>query len=205
MPYTYILEWAAHNKRYIGARWSKNCHPNDLWSKYFTSSKYVKQFVKENGAPDIILIDQVFDHQNDAIAREDFLLRKYNAPQNPIFLNKAMGMVYDFNDPDIRKTQSKSRIGTKHSEETKKKIGIAARGRHFSAEAREKMRQKALGHTRNKGKIRTEEVRKKLSQAHLKRWARIKSESPPILNKHSNDIVSATAVIETTEFQILRV
>lgn len=49
-PYTYILEWTSQNKRYIGARWAAGCHPSDLWNEYFTSSKYVGEFVKKYGA-----------------------------------------------------------------------------------------------------------------------------------------------------------
>lgn len=104
-PYTYLLEWTAHNKRYIGARWAKGCHPNDLWSKYFTSSDYVREFVEKNGAPDVILIDQIFDDPQDALNRECFLQQKFDVIHNDQFLNKAIMGQYNYNDPDIRTRQ----------------------------------------------------------------------------------------------------
>src|SRR5579859_2408896 len=98
MPYTYILYWSVYNRFYIGARWARNCNPSDLWVTYFTSSKYVKDFVKDNGQPDFIIIDKIFSDPKDAGKREDFLLRKYNVINNPIFLNKAISGVYNYLD-----------------------------------------------------------------------------------------------------------
>jgi len=39
LPYTYLIGWSNLNTWYYGRRTSKNCHPSDLWQKYFTSSK----------------------------------------------------------------------------------------------------------------------------------------------------------------------
>lgn len=55
IPYTYLIGWSNQNKWYYGVRTAKNCHPGDLWTTYFTSSKYVKQFITQYGEPDIIL------------------------------------------------------------------------------------------------------------------------------------------------------
>ena len=53
-PYTYLLGWSEHNTWYYGVRYAKGCHPSDIWKKYFTSSKHVKNFVKMHGDPDVI-------------------------------------------------------------------------------------------------------------------------------------------------------
>ena len=89
-PYTYILEWTEQGKRYIGARWAAGCHPDDLWSSYFTSSEYVDDFVKKYGQPDIILIDKVFSNAIDAMEREQELQYKFDVRHNDAFLNKAV-------------------------------------------------------------------------------------------------------------------
>jgi hypothetical protein len=102
-PYTYILEWVKENKRYIGVRWAKGCHPGDLWSEYFTSSEYVKEYVRLNGKPDIILIDRVFYTPEEAMRREQELQYKYNVRDNPDFLNKNIAGVWNHNDPEIKK------------------------------------------------------------------------------------------------------
>lgn len=121
-PYTYILEWTKFNKRYIGARWAKNCHPEDLWSTYFTSSKWVREFVAENGPPDLILIDQVFKTGIEAVEREQFLLKKYDIFNNPVFLNKAISGAFDSSDPDILRKKSEANKGKKRSREICEKI-----------------------------------------------------------------------------------
>ena len=60
-PYTYLIGWSKLNIWYYGVRFAKGCHPSDLWIKYFTSSRIVKRFVLDNGPPDMISIDRVFN------------------------------------------------------------------------------------------------------------------------------------------------
>lgn len=59
-PFTYLIGWSHLNKWYYGVRYAKNCHPNSLWTTYFTSSKHVKRFIEANGEPDIITVRLVF-------------------------------------------------------------------------------------------------------------------------------------------------
>ena len=117
-PYTYILEWTKQNKRYIGVRWASGCHPSDLWSEYFTSSSYVREFTQLYGNPDIILVDQIFTTPQEAMERERFLLKQYNVPFNKDFLNKGVQGFYDPDDPDIRKRMSEAQRTKKISPES---------------------------------------------------------------------------------------
>lgn len=56
-PYTYLIGWSEHNLWYYGVRYANSTIPeNDLWVKYFSSSKYVKDIRKEFGEPDVIQI-----------------------------------------------------------------------------------------------------------------------------------------------------
>lgn len=92
IPYTYLIGWSEHNTFYYGRRTAKNCHPEDLWVKYFTSSKEVKKFRKINGDPDIIQIRKTFPNNPDACKLwECSVLQKMNAQHNPKFLNKRNG------------------------------------------------------------------------------------------------------------------
>jgi hypothetical protein len=59
-PYTYLIGWAKLDRWYYGRRSRSGCHPDEFWSKYFTSSKVVKKFRKEHGEPDVIQIRKVF-------------------------------------------------------------------------------------------------------------------------------------------------
>ncbi len=158
-PYTYILEWTKYNKRYIGARWGKGCHPQDLWKSYFTSSNYVDEFVKEFGPPDIILIDKIFDNADDARKREIFLLTEFDIKNNESFLNKAIGGYFDFNDPAIRKKMKDSHIGNKASPKWVAWVTEFHRTRIRKPETNEKI-SKALT-----GKKASEKTRKKISLA----------------------------------------
>lgn len=87
IPYVYLLNWENFNKSYIGVRYGKNCHPEDLFKTYFTSSKEVKKFINENGLPSTIKILKTFDNVVDAKNYEDYLLRENNAGSNHKFLN----------------------------------------------------------------------------------------------------------------------
>lgn len=87
MPYTYLIGWSKHNKWYYGVRFAKRCNPKDLWTKYFTSSKYVKNFRKEYGEPDVIQIRKTFDTPEKAIEWEDKVIMKMKLYLRDDFLN----------------------------------------------------------------------------------------------------------------------
>jgi hypothetical protein len=87
--YTYLLGWSKHNKFYYGARWAKNSTPNDLWKTYFTSSRYVKQFVKEYGNPDIIQVRKKFNNAERCRLWEEKVLTKMKVTQNTLWLNRT--------------------------------------------------------------------------------------------------------------------
>lgn len=89
--YCYLIGWTRFQKYYYGARWSKNSSPNDLWKTYFTSSKSVKSFVKENGNPDIIQIRKTFVDKKKVQKWEKRVLKKLKVVTNEKWLNKAVG------------------------------------------------------------------------------------------------------------------
>ena len=66
--YTYLIGWSKLNKWYYGVRYAnKIIAENDLWVKYFTSSRHVKNFRKIHGEPDIIKIRKKFNKKEKAI------------------------------------------------------------------------------------------------------------------------------------------
>lgn len=90
-PYTYLIGWSHLNKWYYGRRTAKNCHPSDLWTKYFTSSDHVKAFRQIHGEPDVIEIRRVFDNVKKCASWETRLLKKINAKASTLFLNESNG------------------------------------------------------------------------------------------------------------------
>lgn len=88
-PYTYLIGWSKLNVYYYGVRFSKGCSPDDLWKTYFTSSKHVSNFRKQNGEPDIISIRKIFDCADKARLWEHKVIRRLGAPKSSKWLNMS--------------------------------------------------------------------------------------------------------------------
>ena len=97
-PYTYLIGWTQHNKWYYGVRFSKKCNPNELWKTYFTSSKYVKDFRKKYGPPDIIQIRKVFASADAARIWEHKVLKRLRAKDLDKWINLSDSKAI-YNDP----------------------------------------------------------------------------------------------------------
>lgn len=95
-PYTYLIGWSKLNMWYYGAQYGKGVHPSNLFNfdikkPYLTSSSHVKQFIVENGLPDVIQIRQILKSVDKCRNFEERILKYYNARFNPIWLNKNNG------------------------------------------------------------------------------------------------------------------
>jgi hypothetical protein len=86
-PYTYLIGWSKLDKWYYGVRYSKHARTDELWVKYFTSSKHVARFRNKHGDPDVIQIRKIFETAEIAIAWEQSVLKRLNVEKNPRFLN----------------------------------------------------------------------------------------------------------------------
>lgn len=145
------------DKWYYGSETSngrKIANPDNLWKKYFTSSKVVAEYRKIYGEPDIIEIRKTFDNVEKCKDWEYKVLLRLNVMKNERWLNQAMGTYFDpitiskankGNTHRVGKKLSfkhieairKANVGNKHtlgrtfviSEETKKKISKANKGK----------------------------------------------------------------------------
>lgn len=117
VPFTYLIGWSKHSKFYYGVRYRHNCSPDELWVKYFTSSKTVKRLRIELGEPDIIQVRRTFANAKDAQEWEHRVLVRIQAVKRSDFINK-----HDMISKNVWK-------GEKLSETHKKNIGNAIRGR----------------------------------------------------------------------------
>lgn len=116
IPFTYLIGWSNLNKYYYGVRYAKDCHPDDLWNTYFTSSKIVQQFRELNGEPDIVQIRHIFESRESALEWEYKFLMKVNALKSDKWLNANIKGLYFSNLG-----------GRNHSIETRKKLSISRR------------------------------------------------------------------------------
>lgn len=149
VPYTYFITFLLTGQRYYGVRYSKNCHPTDLWNTYYTSSKTIHDLIEQYGKTSFEhKIDKIFNDVNSAIIYETHYLKSIDAKNNSNFFNKHNGdgkfSIYGtwtklhktnhYNAthkpcPKDRKLKiSKAQIGKKIKESTKEKLRIAKLG-----------------------------------------------------------------------------
>lgn len=88
-PYTYLIGWPHLDRWYYGVRYANRCTPDDLWNPYTTSSKHVKEFIKNNGAPTVIEVRRTFKDTTAARLWENKVLTRLNVISRPKWLNKT--------------------------------------------------------------------------------------------------------------------
>jgi len=127
-PFTYQLSWTDLDVYYYGVRYKKDCHPDDLWTKYFTSSNIVKKFKSENGEPNLIKIDYVFDTREEAREYEENYIRTNNCVYDSRWLNKCNGgKDFCVTEESIKKSANSKR-GFQHSSESKLRMSEQRKG-----------------------------------------------------------------------------
>ena len=107
--FTYHIYHPSTNKHYYGARWKPGCHPNDLWTTYFTSSKKVHALIKEYGADSFVVeIRKTFADKTSCISWEQRVLKRLHVKRHDDWLNVAIG--------------KPTMLGKKHKPETIKRM-----------------------------------------------------------------------------------
>ena len=140
-PYTYLIGWSNQNKYYYGVRYAKDCHPNDLWNKYFTSSKYVAQLREDHGEPDVVQVRKTFNSSKDACDWETKVLKRLDATHRNDFLNMNVAGAFNLShkSPEHRAKLSEANKGKSPSKETRAKLKAASTGFKHSEETKAKM------------------------------------------------------------------
>lgn len=87
MNFTYRIKWSKTGISYYGVRYKDGVDESSLMTTYFTSSKYVKQYIKENGLPDIVQIRKRFETKLDAKVWEERVIDKGRLHTSPLWLN----------------------------------------------------------------------------------------------------------------------
>lgn len=115
IPYTYKLIFKPTSQYYYGVRYAKGCNPNDLWDKYFTSSKHIHKLIKEYGLNSFIVkITKTFKNKVDAINHEHLILTRVKADKNGKFINKHIFNNTKLNDGLIIIHHKLLEIETRH-------------------------------------------------------------------------------------------
>lgn len=153
--YTYLLFHVPTKKYYYGVRWSnvkqKRTPEEDLWNFYFSTSKEVKALIKEYGINSFEYeIRKTFDDPKDAIKWETKVLSRMKVlERQDIWLNKTdnrailnefhpkgtLGKTWTVSEEarqkmsESAKRRGSNRTGKFHSEEGKKNISKALKGK----------------------------------------------------------------------------
>lgn len=118
IPYTYVVT-CPNGQRYYGVRYAKGCHPSDLWTLYFTSSKHVKRMLAEHGAEKFsYAVRKVFSSSAAARSWEERVLRRLHIHHNPRWINGnncrfpiLLGDANPSKRADVRQKISASKVG----------------------------------------------------------------------------------------------
>ena len=188
IPFTYLVKHIPTNKYYYGVKFKKGCHPNDLWTKYFTSSKKVKGLIRKYGKKSFQFeIRKTFKTQKQAREWEHKVLRRLKVIYRDDFLNLSDSLHID------PKIISKSKMGNKnpmygkkmskkHKQKIKntlieryKKLPHHSKGRkHTPAFLRFLSKLNSGKNNPMYGKKLSKEARKKMSIAKYKYYERMK-------------------------------
>lgn len=165
-PYTYLIGWSQLGKYYYGVRYAKNCHPDDLWQSYFTSSKNVKKFAAKHGNPDLIIIRRTFESANSAMIWENKVLKRLDARNHPKMLNATNNMA---NTHPINYNPAKN-LGKFIVPNISRGTWEELYGEEKAASMRENHSKVFKGNKYGAFK-RSEETKEKMSKAAYKRWS----------------------------------
>lgn len=129
IPYTYLIGWSKHDIWYYGVRYAKNCHPDDLWVEYKTSSKYVTAFTEKHGEPDVVQVRKTFTDSATARLWEEKVLSRMKVIRDDKWLNKtnnrAFVPMYGTDNPMKRPDVMEKHRSVTESEEWRTKMRIA--------------------------------------------------------------------------------
>ena len=172
IPFTYLIYCKPTGQYYYGSRYGKHCHPSQLWTTYYTSSKVVKQLILEHGEDAFdVKITRIFEQKEHAREWEHRFLCKVKASTNSKWLNQHNG------DGEFL-----NKGGRKLSEEHRKKLSEAFKGvpkpgtaiamkgnthnkgKKFSQESKAKSSASKIGNTNRLGIAHSEEIKKLISE-----------------------------------------
>ena len=91
-PFFYVITHIPTGKRYAGSKTSKGCHPSQLWSTYFSSSKVIERLISEEGKEAFTFeIRAIFDCPKKCRAYECRFLKRIHASTNSSWFNLSEG------------------------------------------------------------------------------------------------------------------
>lgn len=171
--YTYLIKHKPTGQVYYGFRGANTVAPEeDLWKRYFTSSKRVQQLVEETGADSFdVEVRKTFDNQEQATQWETKVLRRMRVLESDQWLNQNIAG-YIVPTEESRRKISEANKGRVQSAEHKLKRSLTQKGKpkvnskNKTPEYRVKMSELKKGEGNGRyGKPVSEETRRKIGEA----------------------------------------
>ena len=92
IPYYYKLKFKPTGQYYVGIQYGKSAHPDNLWDKYFTSSKIIKKLIAKYGVSAFeVKVKKIFISKDNAMEYERKILLRTKANINDKMLNESLG------------------------------------------------------------------------------------------------------------------
>ena len=194
-PYTYLIGWSKLDRWYYGVRFARNCNPNELWVKYFTSSKFVHEFRKINGEPDVIQVRKVFSCIVEAQIWENKVLHRLNVVDSSKWLNRGIIssklIVKDLKKgKEHREAIAAAKTGSKLTEEHRANMSKGRKGIKANWDPDKKKAGDAAGRLKQMGKKLSEDHKNKTSEGLKRYFAENPEACKAISDKAKGKIVS---------------
>lgn len=150
VPYTYLLKHIPTGMVYYGCRYAKGCNPSEFWTKYKTSSKYVKDLIDQYGSDTFQYeIRKVFNSTESARIWESKVLKRLKVVSREIFINRTDNISISIEDAERGR---KNRISTEKHKKAVAEVGKSNKNRISSLETKIKISEILIGNTRKLGK-----------------------------------------------------
>ena len=158
LAYTYLIK-CPNDKFYYGYRSANQTSPeDDLWNHYFTSSKVIQELREQYSDDEFIAtIDKTFETAEEAYEYEKNFLTENDCVKSDDWLNQQCFPVF---------ADNKGKKKPERSEEHRRKLSEAMKGKKRSEEHRRKLSEATKGRRNpNYGKKCSEETKKKISES----------------------------------------
>jgi group I intron endonuclease len=169
-----------NNKVYVGQTWQTL---NDRWNSGhgYVSCVHLNKAIKKYGKDKFQhIVLTVCGTQETADYWEDYFIKHYRSTDKKLGYNIKNGGSHGKHTEESKKKISEAHKGKLHSEETKNKLSEIQKGHMVSEETKKKMSDS------KRGRIVSEETRKKLSEATKRQ---IRENGHPRSNKHLQENV----------------
>jgi hypothetical protein len=163
--YTYLIKHKPTGQVYYGFRSANTVAPEeDLWKRYFTSSKRVQQLVEDFGAESFdVEVRRTFDSQEQAVNWETKVLRRCKVLEDTRWLNQNI-LGYIVPTEESRKKISEANKGRIQTEDEKLQRSLSQKGSKRPWSAQNLPKDVSGANNGMYGKTQSEETRRKIGE-----------------------------------------